>query len=90
MKELCFHLRALSMQYTPKMINGMESICPISMGSDASKASCISLVYSMRKRKVKIYVRQKPKYQPVPTFSGDSYVVQHAPDAEFGFADLRT
>jgi hypothetical protein len=26
MKELCFHLRALSMQYTPRMINGMESI----------------------------------------------------------------
>ena len=26
MKELCFHLRARSMQYTPRMINGMESI----------------------------------------------------------------
>ena len=26
MKGLCFHLRALSMQYTPRMINGMESI----------------------------------------------------------------
>ena len=48
----------------------MLKICPISSGSVASKASCISFVYSIRKRNVKIYVRQKPKYQPVPIFSG--------------------
>ena len=31
--------RLLSMQTTPIMMNGIESICPISMGSEASKAS---------------------------------------------------
>ncbi len=42
------------MQTTPSITNGMLSSCPMSSGSDASKASCISLVNSMKKRAVKI------------------------------------
>ena len=59
----------LIMQTTPMIMKGMLRICPISKGRVASKASCISLVYSIKKRNVKIYVRQKPKYQPLPTCS---------------------
>ena len=45
---------ALIMHHTPTAMKGRESICPMSMGSEAAKASCTSLVYSMKKRKVKI------------------------------------
>ena len=55
----------------PITTNGIDSSCPMSSGRDASKASCTSLVYSMKKRAVKIYVRQSPKKNPVPTFCGD-------------------
>ena len=48
----------------------MLSSCPISKGRVASKASCISFVYSMKKRAVKMLVRQKPKKKPVPTLPG--------------------
>ena len=58
------------MHQAPRIMNGIESICHMSSGSEASKASCISFVYSMKNQKVKIYVRQNPKYQPVPIFSG--------------------
>ena len=30
---------ALTMQYTPRMMKGIDSICPMSIGSEASKAS---------------------------------------------------
>ena len=36
------------------MTNGMLSSCPMSKGSDASNASCISFVNSMKKRAVKM------------------------------------
>ena len=42
------------MHQTPMMMKGIERICPMSMGSEFSKASCTSLVYSMKKRKVKM------------------------------------
>ena len=54
-------------QATPMMMNGMERSCPMSIGSPASKATCTSFVYSMKKRKVKISARSRPKKNPVPT-----------------------
>ena len=62
---------------TPMMTKGMESSCPMSSGREDSKDSCTSLVYSIKKRNVKIYVRQKPKYQPVPIFSGIFLCIHH-------------
>ena len=47
--------------HIPSVINGMLSICPISIGKPASKSTCTSFVYSMKKRKVKISARHKPK-----------------------------
>ena len=47
--------------HIPSAINGMLSICPISIGKPASKSTCTSFVYSMKKRKVKISARHKPK-----------------------------
>ena len=40
------------MQTIPRMMNGILSSCPMSRGIEASKASCISFVYSMKKRAV--------------------------------------
>ena len=59
-----------AMQATPIAMNGRLKSWPMSSGRLASKASCISLVYSMKKRAVKMYVRQRPKKKPVPTFCG--------------------
>ena len=51
-------------------MNGTERICPMSKIMPSSKASCTSLVYSMKKRKVKISSMSSPKKKPVPTRSG--------------------
>lgn len=37
-----------TMHATPIATNGMLSSCPMSSGSEASNASCTSLVYSMK------------------------------------------
>ena len=52
------------------MMNGTDSSCPMSRAMPSSKASCTSLVYSMKKRKVKISRMSSPKKKPVPTRFG--------------------
>ena len=52
---------------TYKAVRSMR-ICPISSGIPASKGSWMSLVNSMKKRKVKMSVRQRPKKKPLPAF----------------------
>ena len=55
-----YSLCLLRIHTTPIMIKGMESNWPILSTMCCSKASCTSLVYSMKKRKVKMSVRQRP------------------------------
>ena len=46
----------------------MLSSCPMLNSIPFSKSTCMSLVYSMKKRAVNMYVRHSPKKNPVPTF----------------------
>ena len=59
--ELCIKLTFLPMHHTPNTTNGMLNNCPISNGMPCSKATCSFFRNSMKKRKVKMVARQKPK-----------------------------
>ena len=52
---------ALHMHQAPKRTKGMERSCPMSRGMPCSKFTCSFFRNSIKKRKVKIVVRQKPK-----------------------------
>lgn len=56
-----FMWRLRTIAHTPRAMSGMLNNWPMSSGRLASKASCTSLVNSMKKRKVNTSVRQRPK-----------------------------
>ena len=49
------------MHHTPMAMKGMDRSCPMLRSMCSSKPTCTSFVNSMKKRKVKIRVRQRPK-----------------------------
>ena len=55
------------MQATPMMMKGTESSWPMLNSMPDSKSTCMSFVYSMKKRNVKMSVSTRPKKKPLPT-----------------------